>query len=118
MFQYVKNINEISEKNNIFVVKIETIGSKEELLEVYNKNFKFPYFGYNWDALYDCLCDLSWIEEENIIIAHSTIKMSDHSLRKIYLKILNDVLISWKDDENKKITVFFMEEDKKIISQT
>ncbi len=102
-----KNINDINDVDNSFVVEVKNIENKEELLKVYNDNFKFPYFGYNWDSLYDCMCDLSWIKENNIIIVHSTIERLDRPSRKIYLKILEDVLNVWKGDKNKRINIFF-----------
>ncbi|MFR9164902.1 MAG: barstar family protein [Dysgonomonas sp.] len=32
---------------------------------------RFPnYFGFNWNALLDCLRDFDWIEEKYIILIH------------------------------------------------
>ena len=39
-----KNINDINDVDNSFVVEVKNIENKEELLKVYNDNFKFPYF--------------------------------------------------------------------------
>ncbi len=28
------------------------------------------YFGFNWDALSDCLRDFDWIEKKEIVLVH------------------------------------------------
>ncbi|HRG31735.1 MAG: barstar family protein [Saprospiraceae bacterium] len=39
------------------------------LFDEFSKVLLFPkYFGNNMDALYDCLLDLSWIEEQDILL--------------------------------------------------
>ena len=38
--------------------------NKEELFGEFTYQFDFPeYFGYNWDALKDCMTDLSWFDD-------------------------------------------------------
>lgn len=45
------------------VYRLEGPASKTELLEQLAREFEFPdYFGHNWDALEECLHDLSWLE--------------------------------------------------------
>ena len=40
---------------------LQGIGSKAELLSAFAHALSFPdWFGANWDALADCLSDLSW----------------------------------------------------------
>jgi len=47
----------------------KTITSTRELLAQLADQLRFPeYFGYNWDALYDCLSDLAWEPGAKIII--------------------------------------------------
>ncbi|GAA1854249.1 barstar family protein [Myceligenerans crystallogenes] len=41
-----------------------------EVLEALNDQFRFPaYFGWNWDAVHDCLGDLSWIPADRYVVA-------------------------------------------------
>lgn len=55
-------------------IYLQDIYSKEQLLRTLSDKLHFPdYFGHNWDALFDCLSDLGWINEQNIVIAHATI---------------------------------------------
>jgi Barstar (barnase inhibitor) len=41
----------------------QDVTSKDEFLELCADTFTFPdWFGHNWDALHDCLTDLTWEE--------------------------------------------------------
>jgi len=86
----------------------EELKDKDELMEELKLKLNFPdYFGSNWDALFDCLCDLSWIHEGVIIIKHRDIpKLSIQDL-EIYKDILQDAIYSWNDDETHKLIVEF-----------
>ena len=45
----------------VFEVSLEGIADKEALLGRFGAALEFPdWFGGNWDALEDCLADLSW----------------------------------------------------------
>lgn len=51
------------------IVINERINNKEHLFDVLSKNLNFPsYFGRNWDAVADLLCDFSWYDERIIFI--------------------------------------------------
>lgn len=52
-----------------------TVRSKEKLLGVLSQGLRFPnYFGWNWDALEECLQDLSWLPENSqIVIVHAAL---------------------------------------------
>jgi RNAse (barnase) inhibitor barstar len=54
------------------------------LYEQLRISLKIPgYFGYNLDALYDILCDLSWIDQDEITIIYLN-----------YFSILNEEVIT------------------------
>lgn len=48
---------------NIYVVRADifAVASKDDLLRIIAEALEFPaYFGNNWDALDECLSDMSW----------------------------------------------------------
>ena len=51
---------------------------KEKLLSVLAAKLRFPsYFGHNWDALEECLCDLSWLgDRPRVVIVHEVFPFS------------------------------------------
>ncbi|MDR0770899.1 MAG: barstar family protein [Burkholderiales bacterium] len=52
-----------------FVVDIADIRNKAQLLERLAEVLAFPdYFGNNWDALYDVLCDDAWFGDSGVVL--------------------------------------------------
>jgi RNAse (barnase) inhibitor barstar len=52
-----------------FVIDIADILNKVQLLERFADTLKFPdYFGHNWDALYDVLCDQEWFGNTGVVL--------------------------------------------------
>ncbi|MBI1942844.1 MAG: barstar family protein [Betaproteobacteria bacterium] len=50
-------------------VGLEGVSSKELVLERIARALAFPdWFGGNWDALEDCLTDLSWLEADGHVL--------------------------------------------------
>jgi RNAse (barnase) inhibitor barstar len=88
------------------------IQSKTELLAELSQKFAFPdYFGHNWDALADCLCDLSWIDSYEITLHHSRLPKLTDTEMKIYLSILDEVCASWKADSAHRFHVVFPQQE-------
>jgi|SRR6056297_995815 len=51
------------------IVINERIDGKNHLFDILAKHLDFPsYFGKNWDAVADLLCDFSWYDERIIFI--------------------------------------------------
>jgi len=68
-----------------------SIRSKQKLFAVLADKLRFPtYFGHNWDALEECLRDLSWLPEmQSIAIVHEDLPFGPNSEnRRAYLQIL------------------------------
>lgn len=62
------------------------IRSKLDFMRAMDKAFGFPpYFGENWDALWDCMRDLYWIDESVIVL---NIRNSNHLIGKLKLEII------------------------------
>jgi RNAse (barnase) inhibitor barstar len=90
-FIYTNNID--YPNNNSLIVHIECANSKKELLAYISEKLYFPeYFGFNWDALFDCLSDFHWIKEKNIILVHDILPNLSKSDFETYVKILFDCI--------------------------
>ena len=54
---------------SFFQIEGQKLEKKEQLLNRMALAMHFPdYFGNNWDALVDCLTDLSWIDSSKFLI--------------------------------------------------
>lgn len=84
------------------------VDSKDELLRLISRTLRFPgYFGFNWDALDECLGDLSWLEQDNVVIWHEDLPLSSAPEQtRRYLEVLRGVL---REPGNKRLTVSFPE---------
>ena len=77
-----------------------SVFGKHELLSILARELKFPdYFGDNWDALEECLRNLSWITAKRIVLLHESfpVQMGDDSLR-VYLDILRSCVNYWESN--------------------
>jgi RNAse (barnase) inhibitor barstar len=94
------------------------IDSKEGLFDILSEKLMFPsYFGKNWNALYDCLRDFHWISDgKEVYIVHEDIPCIDHQDFIEYLNILNECVVSWKNDAAHKIHIIFNKKYEEIIT--
>jgi hypothetical protein len=72
----------------------ERIRRKHELLGLLRKQLRFPgYFGGNWDALHDCLRDLSWLKEvPRVVLLHESWPFAaDSRQRAIWIELLQSL---------------------------
>jgi RNAse (barnase) inhibitor barstar len=88
-----------------FVISIDREPrDKEDLLQELAGKARLPsYFGANWDALYDCLNDLSWIQESKVVLVQVSRldHLSDHDIRT-YLSILKEAGRRWAETGEKE----------------
>ena len=78
-------------KNKIFEVEIDlkNIKNSSSFFKEMDDVFHFPpYFRKNsYDSLNDCMRDLSWIEEDKIIIVFKNLKFLKERNEKLFLDI-------------------------------
>jgi hypothetical protein len=87
-----------------------SLGSRESLFDVLKTELDLPdYFGENWNALSECLRDLSWIESPRAVILHADLPQLQKDDLAIYLEVLADSVESWKPGEEHVLTVVFPE---------
>lgn len=118
-FKFMKNPL-LHDTTDVLFVHID---SSMELADDFLKSIYYllrlpEHFGYNWDALYDCLRDLSWISCRKIIISHDALPRLPEQDLKIYLEILRDAVLDWKNDEIHDLVVIFKDADKSVIEDT
>jgi len=93
--------------SRVFVVPT-SIRNKDELLNWYAEALSMPYFGRNWDALEECLRDLSWLSERRIVVFHKDVPLAANSAdQRLYLDILAGAARDWKTDEDHELVVAF-----------
>lgn len=60
---------------SIYNFDLKGLKNKKQLLEEIARLLEFPeYFGNNWDALYECLTDLQWLEFKGITLIFENAK--------------------------------------------
>lgn len=71
--------------------------TSDELLRYLSQELSFPaYFGGNWDALFDCLCDFNWLEKPTrVVIRHLEVPALSDRERVEYSRVLADAVGSW-----------------------
>ena len=93
-----------------FVAHLSGVTGKEELFKQLRNKLNLPdYFGFNWDALFDCLRDFHWIEQQKIALVHDDLPKLIENELKIYLEILIDSINDWKEGEKHNLEVVFPE---------
>jgi len=88
------------------------IATKAALLDELYGRLRFPeYFGDNWDALDECIRDLSWLPPGAVIVKHADLPLvGDVANLKTYLSILRDAVQKWLDSEERDLIVVFPSE--------
>jgi len=92
-FEFVDDISGFRAPGSLVVRLGGKLRRKRDLLRAVAGGLKFPsYFGYNWDALEECLNDLSWLNEySSLVLAHKCLPLADEGQRRTYLDILRQV---------------------------
>lgn len=119
--EYYDNATSIPIKNDdVFTVNIPPgIKDAPTLFDVLYEKLELPgYFGFNWNALSDCLRDFHWIKEKDIALVHTDIPITaNENDTEIYIEILQESMNDWKDGEEHSLRVFFPLKHKEFISK-
>ncbi|MSQ60866.1 MAG: hypothetical protein EXR36_14810 [Betaproteobacteria bacterium] len=79
------------------------IGGKAALMQAAKQVFQLPaYFGENWDALTDCLMDLSWLPGLRWVLLVEGLQRlwtEDSESYRMTLEILRDASAFWEEQE-------------------
>jgi RNAse (barnase) inhibitor barstar len=85
--------------DSALVVHVPGAGSKQQLFDILAERLRFPdYFGRNWDALEECLGDLSWLpKDQPIVIVHDDPPLNaNEASRSTYMDLLISVVKHWQ----------------------
>lgn len=94
------------------------VGTKQALLDELYKGLRFPeYFGGNWDALEECVRDLSWLPPGPVVVKHTDLPLAgDIASLKTYLSILIDAVEKWSESRERDLIVVFPTESREQIA--
>jgi RNAse (barnase) inhibitor barstar len=89
------------------------VSGKEQLMRALEEALRLPdYFGRNWDALSDCLTDLSWLQPGRVTLVHDAVPgLSSNDLRT-YVDVLATAVSDWKRRASYELVVVFPERDR------
>ena len=71
------------------------------------------YFGRNWDALEECLRDLSWLPPGRISLIHDALPELPPKDLRTYVDVLANAVSDWKPQESYELVVVFPERDRR-----
>ena len=90
---------------------------KQELLTRFAQGLSFPdYFGRNWDALIDCLSDLTWCSASELIVDHGSLPQLSEIDLKLYLRSLAAAAARRTAEMRPRLRLVFREKDRETIT--
>jgi RNAse (barnase) inhibitor barstar len=76
---------------------------KDDLLAALSMALKLPeWFGHNWDALVDCLCDLSWKPAPGYVLfveGHDALRTSHSGDFNTLIELFAEVADYWREED-------------------
>lgn len=103
-------------RDGAFITHLNGVKSKDQLFMSLYRTLQLPtYFGFNWDALSECLGDFDWIKKKDIVLIHDELPELDDETLKLYLQVLNETIKEWRKSDKHSFEVFFPKHSKKIL---
>ncbi|CAA6808531.1 MAG: Unknown protein [uncultured Sulfurovum sp.] len=88
-YRKVKSLITEPKNKRTICLNLNRIQSKKQFLEMMHEAFYFPsYFGFNLDALDECMRDLAWIVEEEILVEVKNKSHLEEQNRNLYNVIM------------------------------
>ena len=89
------------------LIDVEDAAGKDALILRFARALDFPaWFGGNWDALEDCLSDLSWSKADGHVLLIEGAQGLPADERGILIDILASAAASWRDRRRPFFAVF------------
>ncbi|KAA3652698.1 MAG: barnase inhibitor [Proteobacteria bacterium] len=80
----------------VIIAKLDGPADKADIIDTLARAFDMPrWFGRNWDALYDCLTDLSWLPADGYVLI-LTGASPDAANAPILTDLLTDCCDHWQ----------------------
>lgn len=100
---------QVVEAGDAWVARLPAdLANKEDLWHALYERLCLPgYFGFNWDALSDCLRDLHWIGARTVMLVHDELPGLTPEECRTYLAILADAVDAWRSEEEHEFRVIF-----------
>ena len=100
-----------SNTDKLVVIVPAGIDSADALIQLIATEIRYPYrHGSDWNALFDTLCDLSWLSERKVFIVHEALPQIPECQLNEYLRVLRDAVGSWYANAGKhELVVTFPE---------
>ena len=80
-------------------IDLSACASKRDLLDRFAAALSFPsWFGHNWDAMHDCLTDLSWLPASayRVVLSHpGLLRQHEPETLASALQVLADAAAFW-----------------------
>ena len=108
-FIFVESPADFRDDPSLVVHLPRGLSSKQKLFSVLADKLRFPrYFGWNWDALDECLRGLSWLpSDRRVVLVHESLPFGSGGVnQQIYLDILRRVATG-DGSESSRISVVF-----------
>lgn len=85
---------------NVYRIDLGRARSAEDIHRIFGKALHFPeWYGNNWDALADCLTDMSWNEADGYLIilqSAGALASNDPQALDTLISVLQETSENWK----------------------